>query len=119
MSSAASPTHQVAMVFDLNKCLGCQTCTIACKTQWTRGSGMEAVRDVVSMQSNSFTVRDILNDCGSGEITSRLASTALFRLADAGEIEVVERGAGQRPTKYRRLVLSESEVEGMEPACVS
>ena len=29
------------MVLDLNKCLGCQTCTIACKTQWTRGPGME------------------------------------------------------------------------------
>ena len=23
--------HQYAMVMDLNKCLGCQTCTIACK----------------------------------------------------------------------------------------
>jgi DMSO reductase family type II enzyme iron-sulfur subunit len=25
------------MVFDLNKCLGCHTCTMACKTQWTDG----------------------------------------------------------------------------------
>ena len=22
--------HQVAMVMDLNKCIGCQTCTVAC-----------------------------------------------------------------------------------------
>jgi DMSO reductase family type II enzyme iron-sulfur subunit len=29
------------MVFDLNKCLGCQTCSIACKTLWTDGEGME------------------------------------------------------------------------------
>ena len=28
--SDGQPKHQVAMVFDLNKCLGCQTCTIAC-----------------------------------------------------------------------------------------
>ena len=28
--------RQVAMVFDLNKCLGCQTCVVACKTLWTR-----------------------------------------------------------------------------------
>ncbi len=33
--------HQYAMVMDLNKCLGCQTCTMACKKQWTDGDGME------------------------------------------------------------------------------
>ena len=27
--------RQVAMVFDLNKCIGCQTCSVACKTLWT------------------------------------------------------------------------------------
>ncbi|MDG5776901.1 4Fe-4S dicluster domain-containing protein [Haloarculaceae archaeon H-GB1-1] len=33
--------HQVAMVMDLNQCVGCQTCSIACKTLWTSGSGQE------------------------------------------------------------------------------
>ncbi|HEY4717186.1 MAG TPA: 4Fe-4S dicluster domain-containing protein, partial [bacterium] len=33
--------HQVAMVMDLNKCLGCQTCSIACKRLWTREEGMD------------------------------------------------------------------------------
>ena len=28
--------HQIAMVFDLNKCIGCQTCSVACKMLWTR-----------------------------------------------------------------------------------
>lgn len=36
-----TPKRQLAMVFDLNKCLGCQTCTISCKRQWTREEGME------------------------------------------------------------------------------
>ena len=29
--------RQVAMVFDLNKCVGCQTCSVACKVLWMRG----------------------------------------------------------------------------------
>ncbi len=32
-------TTQVAMVMDLNKCLGCQTCTIACKKLWNTDPG--------------------------------------------------------------------------------
>ncbi|NMG55176.1 respiratory nitrate reductase subunit beta [Aromatoleum aromaticum] len=28
------------MVMDLNKCLGCQTCTVACKRLWTKREGM-------------------------------------------------------------------------------
>jgi len=33
--------HQVAMVMDLNKCIGCQTCTVACETLWTEREGTE------------------------------------------------------------------------------
>ncbi len=29
------------MVMDLNKCIGCHTCTVACKTQWTSRSGRD------------------------------------------------------------------------------
>lgn len=35
-------TRQVRMVFDLNKCLGCHSCTMACKTAWTdRNQGQQ------------------------------------------------------------------------------
>lgn len=33
--------RQLAMVFDLNKCIGCQTCSVACKMLWTRGEGSD------------------------------------------------------------------------------
>ena len=35
------PAKQFAMIMDINKCIACQTCTIACKTMWTAGRGQE------------------------------------------------------------------------------
>ena len=35
------PRRQVAMVIDLNKCIGCQSCSTACKTLWTDEPGQE------------------------------------------------------------------------------
>lgn len=37
----ARPKRQFAAVFDINKCIACQTCTIACKMTWTSGRGQE------------------------------------------------------------------------------
>jgi nitrate reductase beta subunit len=37
----ARPQRQVAWVFDTNKCIACQTCTITCKMTWTSGRGQE------------------------------------------------------------------------------
>ncbi|MEM4362734.1 MAG: 4Fe-4S dicluster domain-containing protein [Candidatus Caldarchaeum sp.] len=38
---AARPRQQAGAVFDTNKCIACQTCTVACKTTWTSGKGQE------------------------------------------------------------------------------
>lgn len=35
------PQKQWSIVFDLNKCIACQTCSLACKTTWTSGKGQE------------------------------------------------------------------------------
>ena len=33
--------RQLSMVMDLNKCIGCHTCTSACKMMWTNRNGRE------------------------------------------------------------------------------
>ena len=33
--------RQISMIIDLNKCIGCQTCSSACKSLWTDGPGQE------------------------------------------------------------------------------
>ncbi|MCA9729943.1 MAG: dehydrogenase [Candidatus Eisenbacteria bacterium] len=40
---ASPPDRQVAYIFDTNKCIECQTCTVACKTCWTSGKGQETI----------------------------------------------------------------------------
>ncbi len=35
------PAKQAAWIFDTNKCIACQTCTMACKNAWTSGKGQE------------------------------------------------------------------------------
>jgi nitrate reductase / nitrite oxidoreductase, beta subunit len=37
------PRTQFAFVFNINRCIGCQTCTMACKSTWTHGKGQEAI----------------------------------------------------------------------------
>ena len=35
------PRQQFAFVFNTNRCIGCQTCTMACKSTWTFSRGQE------------------------------------------------------------------------------
>ncbi|MBI1801880.1 MAG: nitrate oxidoreductase subunit beta [Chloroflexi bacterium] len=39
----AHPKRQFAAVFNINRCIGCQTCTGACKATWTFSKGQEAM----------------------------------------------------------------------------
>src|SRR5262245_66196512 len=38
---AAYPDRQFAFVFNINRCIGCQSCTMACKSTWTFSKGQE------------------------------------------------------------------------------
>jgi len=37
----ARPERQIGFVFDINRCIGCQTCTMACRSTWTFSKGQE------------------------------------------------------------------------------
>ncbi len=39
----AEGKRQISMVVDLNKCMGCHTCTVACKVLWTNDKGMDHI----------------------------------------------------------------------------
>ena len=39
--TGAYPKRQFAFVFNINRCLACQTCTMACKSTWTFSEGQE------------------------------------------------------------------------------
>jgi len=41
MGTITASKRQLAWVFDLNKCIGCQTCSVACKMLWTQDKGSE------------------------------------------------------------------------------
>jgi DMSO reductase family type II enzyme iron-sulfur subunit len=41
MGTITKSSRQLAFVADLNKCIGCQTCTVACKKLWTSAPGQE------------------------------------------------------------------------------
>src|SRR5574341_1138084 len=38
---AAHPERQFAFVFNINRCIACQSCTMACKSTWTFSKGQE------------------------------------------------------------------------------
>src|SRR4051812_13575185 len=37
------PKRQFSAVFNINRCIGCQTCTMACKSTWTHSPGQETM----------------------------------------------------------------------------
>jgi steroid C-25 hydroxylase beta subunit len=97
------PKRQVAMVFDLNKCLGCHTCAISCKTLWTTEEGMESQWwAVVNTMPGRGTPRDWEQSGGGFDEQGVPRSGRLPTRAEFGEAwkfnydEVFHGGQGQR-----------------------
>ena len=89
--AVSPPARQAAWVFDINKCIACQTCTLACKTTWTSGKGQEYMwwNNVETkpwgFYPMGWDVR-LLEKLGPGEWKGgRYAGKTIFESARAGE----------------------------------
>lgn len=85
------PQKQFAAVFDTNKCIACQTCTLACKTTWTSGKGQEYMlwNNVETKPYGSYPLAWDLKlldmfDAGSWQGSTYTGQT-IFESAKAGE----------------------------------
>jgi hypothetical protein len=70
------------------------------------GSNADAVRSVIfAFKERQFSLGDVENALlaiDSNRLSDRPGlRVALWKMADQGELEVIERGAGRRPTVYR------------------
>lgn len=100
--------RQLATVIDLNKCLGCQTCVVACKNIWTKRPGTEYMRwaNVTTYPGKGYP-RDYENK-GGGFLKTQAQPGKMPSMVDCGDNfqfnhnEVYYEGKGQsvrlRPT---------------------
>ena len=95
------PKRQFAAIFDTNKCIACQTCTLACKTTWTSGKGQEFMlwNNVETKPYGFYPLGwdvKLLDTLGGGSWDGTTYSgRTIFEAAMAGE-----RVAGWRPEDY-------------------
>ena len=112
---APPPKRQSAIIFDPNKCIACQTCSVACKTAWTSGKGQEHIfyNNVETKPYGSYPIGwdlKLMEGMGPAEWKGeRLASKTIFDGDDP-----LETVFGHVPamTDYASPNLGEDEVAG-------
>ncbi len=112
-------SRQLATVIDLSKCMGCQTCAVACKSLWTQRPGSEHMRwaNVSTCPGRGYP-RDFEQKGGGfdadglprrGELTNRVDCGDHFQFNHA---EVLFGGAGQGRKLQPRTSTDETPVWG-------
>ena len=100
---------QLVAVFDLNKCLECHTCTVACKLLWTNRSGREYMywNNVESMPGHGYPK-------GWGSGTNQTADGAGEVLGGGFENVVLEEGRTDGKVKSRGPVIKDGKIPTLE-----
>ncbi len=102
--------RQFAVVLDTNRCIACQTCTVACKTTWTPGRGQEYMfwKNVETKPYGYYPLGwdvKILEQLGVQDMDGPVyAGKTLFEAAPRGEVVLgyPPRGPRLRPPEHRR-----------------
>ncbi|GIW40831.1 MAG: hypothetical protein KatS3mg076_1408 [Candidatus Binatia bacterium] len=103
---------QLAMVFDLNKCLGCQTCSVACKVLWTNEEGRRHMWwCTVNTQPGRGTPRDYEKMGGGYDARGNVVLGHLPTVEEFGEAPDYN-----WEEVYRRGTETHLEPEGGKPA---
>ncbi|MDP3938040.1 MAG: respiratory nitrate reductase subunit beta [Deltaproteobacteria bacterium] len=78
--------RQLATVIDLNKCMGCQTCSVACKNIWTQREGTEHMRwaSVATCPGSGYP-RDWEKKGGGFDAEGRPRAGQLTTMVDCGD----------------------------------
>jgi len=130
MAEPPKVKRQLAAVFDMNKCLGCQTCTIACKTLWTDQEGTDYMWwNIVSTMPGQGTPRG-WQELGGGFLNNQAQVSRIPLREEFGEAwefnydEVLYGGRGLdshlRPKEKegtRGPLWDEDEASGEYPNC--
>lgn len=113
---APPPKRQVAYVFDTNKCIECQTCTVACKTCWTSGKGQETIfwNNVETKPYGGYPQawdQKLMDKCGSCQWNGdKLVSLTVFEKDGPGKPPT---GHLPEPDDYASPNLGEDDITGM------
>jgi ethylbenzene hydroxylase subunit beta/complex iron-sulfur molybdoenzyme family reductase subunit beta len=115
MGSVNGSKRQLAWVYDLNKCIGCQTCSVACRVLWTEGEGGAEPQwwMTVNTQPGRGTPRDWEAMGGGYDAEGRLQDGQLPTAEEFGggwdfNYDAVLRGGRGRSEHLKKVSGSES-----------